>query len=117
MAQQVERVGVRLAGLGGHLLEINAALGKLADDVGALIGIGPADAQFVRAGAERPHLFGGVVGELDDAELLAVRVEFIDEVRGNLDLAAVEIELSTSPLTPAPLPIEGRGCRTAATPS
>ena len=94
MAKQVERVGVRLARLRGDLREINAALGQLLDDVGALAGISPAGAQFVRAGAERAHLLGGVVGELDDAKLFAIGIKFVDEFGGDFHLAAVEIEFA-----------------------
>ena len=100
MAQKIERVGLRLARLRRDLREINAALGQLLNDVGALAGIRLAGAQVVRAGAERPHFLGGVVGELDDAELLAVGVEFVDEFGGDFHLAAVEVEFST----PHPVP-------------
>lgn len=73
--------------------------------------IGPAGAKFVRAGAERSHFLGraasftprnphpvwdhplplprardSVVGELDDAELLAVGIEFVDEFSGDFHL-------------------------------
>jgi hypothetical protein len=40
MAQQIKRVRVRLARLGGDLGEINPALGQLADVFRALAGIG-----------------------------------------------------------------------------
>ena len=86
MAEEVERVGVGLAGLGGDGLEINAALGQLLDDCGALLRVGPAGAEVFQAGAEGADLFGGVVGELDDAELFAVGVELVDEFGGDFDL-------------------------------
>ena len=63
MAVQVKRVGVGLPRLQRRLLEINAAPGQLLDDLGALAGVCPAGAQFVWPGAERPHFFGGVVGQ------------------------------------------------------
>ena len=50
-------------------------------------------AQFGGDRAERADLLGRVVGVADDAELLAVRVEFVDQVGGDLDLSAVEVEL------------------------
>ena len=53
-------------------------------------------AQLGGGRTERPHAFGGVVGVLDDAELLAVRVQFVDQMRHDLDLAAVEIELPSA---------------------
>ena len=105
MAQEVKRVGVGLACLQGHLLEINAALGQLLDDFGTLAGVGPTGAQFVRAGAKRPDFFGGVVGKLDDAELFAVGVEFMDQFGGNFDLAAVKVIFAT----PLPCPLLERG--------
>ena len=74
------------------MLEINPTLGKLLDDFDALVGVGPPDAQFVLAGAERPHLFGGVIRELDDAELVAVGIKFVDEFGGDFDLSAVIIK-------------------------
>src|ERR1043166_2831495 len=45
-----------------------------------------------RAGAERPHFLGSVIDELDDAELLAVGVEF----GGDFHLAAAII-VTTAP--------------------
>ncbi|HAB18127.1 MAG TPA: hypothetical protein DCE44_16975 [Verrucomicrobiales bacterium] len=37
-------------------------------------------AQFLQAGAKRPHFLGGAIGELDDRESFAVRAwEFVDE--------------------------------------
>ena len=47
MTQQIERVGVRLACLHGNCLEVDPTLGKLTNNLGALIRIDPADAQFV----------------------------------------------------------------------
>ena len=94
MAEQVERVGVGLLGGLGQLVEVDAALLERLDDLGALLGIGPCGAQLRRGRAERADLLGGVVGVADDAELLAVRVELVDQVRGDLDLAAVEVELA-----------------------
>ena len=91
MTKQIERVGIRFARLRGNLLEINSALGKLVDDVGALAGVGPSGAQFVRAGTERPHFFAGVIGEFDDPELFAVGIQFVDEFGGDFDPAAIEI--------------------------
>ena len=44
--------------------------------------------------AKRPHRFGRIVGVPDDAKLLAVRVELMDEMRDDLDLAAVEVEFA-----------------------
>ena len=61
----------------------------------------PASAQRSRSsaevGAERTHAFGGVVGVLDDAKLLAVRVKLIDQMGHDFDLAPVEIEFARLP--------------------
>ena len=94
MTQHIERVGIRLTCLCRDGLKINSALRKLLDDVGTLAGIGPADAQFVRAGAKCPHFFSGIIRELDDTELLAIGVEFMDKFGGDFHLPAVVIEFS-----------------------
>ena len=99
------KIIARLADLGGDGLEINATLGQLLDNLGALGGVGPAGAEVFEAGAEGADLFGRVVSEFDDAELFAVGVEFVDQFGGDFDLAAVEIKLST----PHPSPLPGRG--------
>ena len=68
---------------------------RLLDDLGPrCAGSAHALAQLRRGRAERAHLLRRVVGVAHDAELLAVGVELVDEVRGNLDLAAVEVELA-----------------------
>ena len=98
MAEEIERVGVGLAGLGGDGLEVNAALGQLLDNCGALLRVGPAGSEVLQAGAEGADFFGRVVGELDDAELFAVGVEFVDQFGGYFNLAAVEVVLSAGEL-------------------
>ncbi len=94
MAEEVERIGVGLAGLGGDGLEIDAALGQLLDNLGALGVVGPAGAEVFRAGAEGADLFGGVVGEFDDAELFSVGVELVDQFGGDLDVTTIEVEFA-----------------------
>ena len=94
MAEQVKRIGIWLAGLGRDRLEIDAALGQLLDDCGALLRVGPASTEVFRAGAEAADLFGRVVGELDDAKLFAVGVQLVDQFGGDFDLAAIKIVLT-----------------------
>ena len=95
MTQHIEWGGIRLARLCRDGLKINPAIRKLLDDVGTLPDISPTDAQVIRAGAKCPHFFGSVIRELDDTELLAIGVEFMDEFGDNFHLAAVVIEFST----------------------
>jgi hypothetical protein len=94
VAEQVKRIGIWLAGLGRDRLEIDAALGQLLDDCGALLRVGPASTEVFRAGAEAADLFGRVVGELDDAKLFAVGVQLVDQFGGDFDLAAIKIVLT-----------------------
>ncbi len=94
MAQQVERIGVGLLGGLGEFLEADAALGQSPDDLGSLHGIGPLRPQFRRGRAQRADGLCRVVGVADDPELLPVRVEVVDEVGRDLDLAAIEVELA-----------------------
>ena len=80
MARQVEWVGVRLVCLGGGAWrQMKVALCRLLNIVRALPGISPAGEQFVRARAECPHFLGGVVGGLEDAELFAIGIEFVND--------------------------------------
>ena len=97
VAEQVEGVGLGLAGGLGQFVEVDAAFGQRLDDLGALLGVGPLRAQLGRGRDRGAHLLGGVVGVAHDPQLLAVGVEFVDEVGGDLDLAAVEVELARVP--------------------
>src|SRR5437899_95744 len=101
MTEQVEGIGIGLLRLHRELVEIDATISKLANDLSAFFGIAPPGAQVLAAGAERPDLFASIVRELDCAQLFAVGVEFVHEFGINLDLATVEIEL--------PPRLEGRG--------
>ena len=92
VAEQVERIGVGLSGGLGQLVKVDAAFLQPVDDLGTPGRIGPVVAQVGGVGEQRPHLLAGVVGELHDAELLAVGVEFVDQVGGDLDRAAIEVE-------------------------
>jgi len=78
--------------LGSDGREINAALCKLVDELGPLGRIEPVGTELVRTGTQRPHFLRGVVGELDDAQLFAVGVEFVDQFSRYLHLAGVEVE-------------------------
>jgi len=64
IAQQVERVGVRLPACAAHLLEIIPALVKLLDDVSSLASVRPTGARpKARPGwAKCSHFLGGIVG-------------------------------------------------------
>ena len=101
VADQVERVGVGLVGGLGQVVEVDAALFEPVDDVPAFVGIGPFAAQLSRIAVQRANLVGRVVGELHDAKLIAVGIEFVNQMGGDLDVAAVEVELA--PLGPSVL--------------
>ncbi len=58
------------------------------------VGVRPLLAQLRRMRTQRAHGLGGVVGVPHDAQLLAVGVKLVDEMRRDLDLPAVEIEFS-----------------------
>ena len=62
----------------------------------ALFWVGPLAAKFGRIAVQGSHFVGGVVGELHDAELPSIGVEFVHKVGGDLHLAAVEVELLAS---------------------
>ena len=51
MAEQVEGVGVGLAGLFGQLVEVDAALSKRCDDLAALVWIRPRSRRSAAVGA------------------------------------------------------------------
>ena len=59
-----------------------------------MIGIRPVIAGFCRILIESPDVFCGVVGKTDDSKLITVGVKFIDQMRSNLDLAVIEVELT-----------------------
>jgi hypothetical protein len=92
VAEEIEGVGVRLLGRLGQLGKIHAALLQALDDLRTLGRIGPLRAQLRRRRTQGPNRFPRVFGITDHAELLAVRVQLVNQVRRDLDLAAVEVE-------------------------
>ena len=60
VAEQVEGVGLGLAGGFGQLLEVDAPLGQGLDDRGALLRVGPLGAQLRRALGQRVRTFSAV---------------------------------------------------------
>ena len=96
VTEEIGRVGVGFADLGGDRLEIDAALRQLLDNLDALGSVGPPGAEVFKAGAEGSDFFGSVIREFDDPELLAVGVEFVDQFGSDFDLAAVEIEFAAT---------------------
>ena len=94
VAEQVEGIGVRLLGGFGKVIEADATLGQALDDFGSPHGVGPLRPQGRGVRAQGANGLGGVVGVADDPQLLAVRVDVIDEVRRDLDVAPVEVELA-----------------------
>ncbi len=110
MAEQVERVGVGLAGVLGELFEGNPVVLERGEDGRALIGVAPPRPQRRRRGDDRPDLFGGVVGVLDHAQLFARGVQFIHDVGGNVDFPAIDVELPDDPLGRLDDPRLGRSC-------
>src|SRR6266540_6727063 len=94
VAEEVEGIGLGLAGDLAELGEVDAALLQFLDDLGTLRRVGPACAQRRRARAQHADLLAGVVGVPDHPELPAVRIELVDEMRRDLDSTAVEVELA-----------------------
>jgi len=94
VAQQIQRIGVRLLGSCGKLVEVDAAFFELVDDLGAPAGVRPIAPQLRGVAADAADLVCGVVGELQDPDLVAVRVHLVDQVRGDLDLSSIEVELA-----------------------
>ena len=94
MADQVERVGVGLVGGFGQVVEVDAPLFEPLDDVATFFWVCPFVAQFRRIAVERADLVGRVVGELDDAKLVAVGVKLVNQVGSDLDPPAVEVKLA-----------------------
>ena len=94
VAEQIEGVSVRLAGHRAQLVEADAALFEQLDHQRAGLRIGPLLAQRRQRGVERAHLFAGIVGVLHDPQLLAVRVQLVDQVGDDLHHTAVEVELA-----------------------
>ena len=72
VAEQIKRVGIRLAGLECKRLEINATLAQLLNDERALLWIAPARPEFHRAGADGTHLVAGVIRQLDHPQLFTI---------------------------------------------
>ena len=92
VAKQIEGIGLRLPGGVGQLFEYHPPFGQPLDDLGTPFGVGPLGAQFRRGRAEAADLLRCVIGVVDNAQLFPVRVEFVDEMRRDLDAAAVEVE-------------------------
>ena len=78
----------------GKFGEADAAFFQLLNDLRPLGGVSPLRSQFGSGAAERANFLGGVVGVSHNAELLAVRIEFVHEMRGDADAAAVKVKLA-----------------------
>ena len=97
MAQEVEGIRFRLVARFSQLIKVDAALLQLGDDLSAERGIRPFLSQVGGGGIERAHLLGCVLGKTHDTQLAAVRIELVHQMRGDLDLATVEIIFSSHP--------------------
>ena len=100
ITNQVEWVGVRLVSRFGQVFEVDAAVFQPLDDVATSLWISPFASQLGGVAEESANLVGCVVGELYDAELVAVRIEFVHEVGSNLHLASIEVELASRFIRP-----------------
>ena len=96
VTDQVEGVGVGLVGGLGQMVEVDSAFGQTVDDFATPLWVGPFAAQFGGVAVQRADLVRRVIGELDDAELRTVGVEFVDKVGRDFHLAAIEVELLSS---------------------
>ena len=81
-----------------QLIEIDAALFQFGDDLGAKRRIRPLFPQVGRRRIDGSHFLGGVFGESHDAQLPPVRIELVNQMRGDLDLAAVKVKFTAGPL-------------------
>jgi hypothetical protein len=94
VTQEIEGIGLGLAGLFSKLSEVDAPLGQSRDCVAALVDIGPAGAQINRRRRNGANALSSIVGVFDDAKLLAVGVKLVNEMGDDLDLAAVKVKLT-----------------------
>ena len=97
MTKEVKRVGIRLSYSVGKLVEVNPPFLKLPDHLGPLFRVGPLLAHPDCAGEEGAHLVGSIVAVLDHPQLSAVRIEFVNQMRGDLHLAAIIVILTPFP--------------------
>src|SRR4051794_5960295 len=88
------RVGIGLLSLLGEFLKADAALFEPAGDFGALRRVRPFGAKLGSGGAEGADFLGRIIGVADDAKLLPIRVQLVDQMRGDFDLAAIVVELA-----------------------
>src|SRR3984893_18603870 len=94
MAQQVEGISVRLLANIRQFVEADTTCCERPYDLGALCGVCPLFPERRRGWAKRPDRLRGVIGIAHDPELLAIRVQLVNQVSRHLDLAAVKVELS-----------------------
>ena len=94
MTEQVERIGIRLTGSFCQVVEIDAPLGETLNDLGSLLRVSPLCSKLRRGAIERADFLRCVVGELDHTQLFPIRIEFMDDVRHNLDLTSVKVVLA-----------------------
>jgi hypothetical protein len=94
MAKQVEGIGVGLTRLFRQHIKVDTALAERRYDLAALVCIGPTLAEVSRCRRNRANAFSGVFRIFDDTKLLPLRVQFMDQMGYDLDLAAVEIEFA-----------------------
>ena len=76
-----------------QFVEFDAPVGQCSDDLVATAGVCPAVAKLGGVGKQGPNLVGRVVGILHHPQLIALRVEFIDQMGRNFDLPAIDVEL------------------------
>jgi hypothetical protein len=94
VAQEVERVRVRLGCILRELLQRDAAIFERLKDGRALVRLAPVRAKLRRSRRDCADLFRSVVGELDDAKALAAGVEFVNDMGRDFNGAAVNVELA-----------------------
>src|SRR5665213_740044 len=94
MAEQIERIGVGLVCCCPEFRKVNPPLLKTSNDVRALRGVSPFALKLSRCRIQRADGFRSVVSIPHYPKLLAVRVELVNEMRGDLDPATVEIKFS-----------------------
>src|SRR6266480_3065545 len=91
MTEKVERIGIRLFGRFGEFIETDSALREFVDDFGTLRRVRPFFPKLRCCWIKSAHLFGGIVGELQNAQLFSIRIKFVNKMRSDLDVTFIEI--------------------------
>jgi hypothetical protein len=88
VTKQIERVGLWLVARRPQLIEIDSSFFQFTDDFCSHDRIGPLPPQISRRWVERSNFFRGIFRKPHHPQLLAIRIQFVDQMGSDLDLAA-----------------------------